>query len=147
MPHHDHTPGYLQRPGSVTVLNDRTHIMRRRLTVAALGTLVLLALFGLGVWLGAPSALMGSRPDSEVAIRDFMFSPAALVVAAGTRVRWKNYGSEPHNVRSNDPGLDDSFQSGTLQPNDSFSHRFNQPGTYRYICSIHSQMVATIIVR
>jgi plastocyanin len=155
MPHHDHPPGYLQRLGSVTVLDDLIHIiqftrsrcMRRRLIVAVLAPLALLALLGLGIWLGARSYLMGSRPDSEVAIRDFMFSPASLVVAAGTRVRWKNYGSEPHNVRSNDPGLDDSFQSGTLEPNDSYSHRFNKPGTYRYVCSIHSQMVATIIVK
>jgi plastocyanin len=121
--------------------------MRSRLIAATLATLALLALLGLGVWLGAPSGLMGSRPDTEVAIRDFMFSPASLVVVAGTRVRWKNYGSERHNVRSSDRSLDDSFQSGTLEPNDSFSHRFNKPGTYRYVCSIHSQMIATIVVK
>jgi plastocyanin len=121
--------------------------VRRRLNAAVLGTFVLLALLGLGVWLAAPSALVASRQDGEVAIRDFMFSPASLVVAPGTRVHWKNHDSEPHDIRSIGPSVDDSFRSGVLQPNDSFSHRFNTPGTYRYVCSIHSQMVATIIVR
>ena len=121
--------------------------LRRRI-VAALSALVLLALLGLGVWLGAPRAWMAPRPDSEVAIRNFMFSPASLVVAVGTRVRWKNDDSEPHDIRSVDiGGVDDSFRSGVLAPNDSFSHRFARPGTYRYVCSIHSQMVATIVVK
>jgi plastocyanin len=120
----------------------------RRGIVAALSALVLLALLGLGVWLGAPTAWMASRQDGEVAIRDFMFSPASLVVAVGTRVRWKNYDSEPHDIRSIDiSGVDDGFRSGALAPNDSFSHRFARPGTYRYVCSIHSQMVATIVVK
>jgi len=100
-------------------------------------------LLGLGAWLAAPSTTASMRPDSVVAIRDFMFSPTALVVAAGTRVSWKNFDGEPHTIRS----IDDSFRSGALDPNDSFSYRFTKPGTYRYVCSIHPQMVATIVVK
>ncbi len=121
--------------------------MRRGLITTALCALALVALVGFGVWLAAPSMRSPARPDSEVAIRDFMFDPGSLVVAVGTRVRWKNYDSEPHNIRSADWSGEDSFRSGTLEPNDSFSHRFNKPGTYRYVCSIHSQMVATIVVK
>jgi len=125
----------------------RSRPERRHAIAAGLCALVLIALLGLGAWFRLPSALMGSRQDSEVAIRDFMFSPASLVVAAGTRVRWKNYDREPHDIRSTYGSGEDSFKSGTLAPNDSFSHRFNTPGTYHYVCSIHSQMVATIVVK
>ena len=83
------------------------------------------------------------RQERAVAIRDFMFSPTSLVVAVGTKVSWKNFDGELHTIRS----IDDSFRSGALEHNDSFSHRFNTPGTYRYVCSIHSQMVATIVVK
>lgn len=116
---------------------------RGRLIAASLGALVLLALVALGAWLAAWSTAGSGRQESTVAIRDFMFSPASLVVAVGTRVTWKNFDGEPHTIRS----IDDSFRSGALDPNDSFSHRFNKPGTYRYACSIHPQMVATIVVR
>jgi hypothetical protein len=50
---------------------------------------------------------------------------------------------EPHTVAS-DGGL---FRCGALDTNDSLSFRFDQPGTYLYMCSMHPQMVGTIIVQ
>jgi plastocyanin len=38
------------------------------------------------------------------------------------------------------------FRSGALDTNESFSFRFEKPGTYHYACSIHPRMVGTIIV-
>jgi plastocyanin len=82
-------------------------------------------------------------PESVVEIKDFMFNPMSLQVPAGTTVRWKNLDGEPHTIRS----VDDSFRSGALDQNDSFGFKFDRPGTYRYSCSIHPQMVATIVVK
>jgi plastocyanin len=78
-----------------------------------------------------------------VMAKDFMFAPTSLTVAAGSTVTWTNKDDEPHTVVS-DSGM---FRSGALDTNDSFSFRFDKPGTYHYACSIHPRMVGTIIVR
>ena len=81
--------------------------------------------------------------DATISIHEFMFAPTSLTVTAGTTVRWKNLDGEPHTVRS----VDTSFRSDPLDQNDSFAFKFDQPGTYRYVCSIHPQMVGTIVVK
>ena len=43
-----------------------------------------------------------------------------------------------------DAGL---FKSGGLDTNQQFSFRFDIPGTYHFTCSMHPQMVGTIIVQ
>ena len=40
------------------------------------------------------------------------------------------------------PGIN----SKVLQRNDRFSHTFDTPGTYTYICSIHPFMHGTVVV-
>lgn len=77
-----------------------------------------------------------------VLARDFMFTPAAITVKAGSTVTWTNRDDEPHTVVS-DAGL---FRSGALDTDDSFSYRFDKAGTYHYSCSIHPRMVGTIVV-
>lgn len=81
--------------------------------------------------------------DATVSISEFMFSPTSMTVTAGTTVHWKNLDGEPHTVR----GIDASFRSDPLDQNDSFAFKFDKPGTYRYVCSIHPQMVGTIVVK
>jgi len=56
--------------------------------------------------------------------------------------RWVNMDDEPHTVAS-DTGL---FRSSGLDTNESFSYKFDKPGTYHIACSIHPRMVATIVV-
>lgn len=50
---------------------------------------------------------------------------------------------EPHTVVS-DTGL---FRSGALDTKESFSFKFDKPGTYHFTCSIHPAMVGTIVVQ
>ena len=78
-----------------------------------------------------------------VMAKDFMFAPVALTIAAGSTVTWTNKDQEPHTVVS----VDGLFRSGALDTNDSFSFKFDKPGTYRYACSIHPQMIGTIVVQ
>jgi plastocyanin len=42
--------------------------------------------------------------------------------------------------------VDGLFRSGALDQNDSFTFKFDKPGTYKYLCSIHPRMMAAIIV-
>ena len=98
-------------------------------------------------WLVAPAALaQNAAPASAPGIviaRDFMFAPLTVTVAAGTTVTWTNRDDEPHTVVS-DTGL---FRSGALDTNESFSFKFDKPGTYHYACSIHPRMVGTVVVQ
>ena len=88
-------------------------------------------------------ARAADAPATIVLAKDFMFAPASLTVAAGSTVTWTNSDDEPHTVVS-ESGL---FRSGALDTQESFSYRFDKPGTYRYACSIHPRMVGTIVVQ
>ncbi|HEY7976724.1 MAG TPA: cupredoxin family copper-binding protein [Rhizomicrobium sp.] len=81
--------------------------------------------------------------DATVTIKNFDYSPMMLTVKAGDTVTWKNLDGEPHTVVSTD-GL---FRSKALDENDSFAFKFDKPGTYKYVCSIHPKMVATVTVQ
>jgi len=81
--------------------------------------------------------------DATISIREFMFSPMSMTITAGTTVHWKNLDPEPHTVRD----VDANFRSDPLDQNDSFAHKFDKPRTYRYVCSIHPQMLGTIVVK
>ena len=70
------------------------------------------------------------------------YTPATREVDVGTWVTWSNDGEEAHTVTA----LDDSFDSGNLDPSEGFSWFFDQPGTFSYICSLHPWMTGRIIV-
>jgi plastocyanin len=81
--------------------------------------------------------------DTIVMAKNFMFAPTELTVKAGSTVTWTNRDQEPHTVVS-DSGL---FRSGAMDTNESFSFKFDKPGTYHYLCSIHPRMLGTIVVQ
>jgi len=80
--------------------------------------------------------------NNTIIIKKFMFNPMDVTVPVGTDVTWENQDGEPHTVVS----LTGDFRSQALDEKDKFSHRFDQPGTYKYLCSIHPRMVGTITV-
>ena len=88
------------------------------------------------------SATFGADANTIV-IKNFDFSPMTLTIKAGESVTWKNEDGEPHTVTS-DTGL---FRSGGLDEDDSFTFKFDRPGTYNYVCSIHPKMVGKIVVK
>jgi LPXTG-motif cell wall-anchored protein len=73
---------------------------------------------------------------------DFFFSPAAVSVAVGDTVTWRNTGQAPHNAVADDG----SFKTPDLNSGQSASHRFTAAGTFSYICTIHPQMKGTVRV-
>ena len=80
---------------------------------------------------------------NTIVLKDFHFSPMSLTVPAGATVIWKNLDGEPHTVVS----IEGLFRSGGLDQNDSFTFKFDKPGTYKFLCSIHPQMLGTIVVK
>src|SRR6185369_9943766 len=68
--------------------------------------------------------------STKVLIKDFMFTPMSVTVKTGATVSWVNMDDEPHTVVS-DTGL---FRSSGLDTNESFSYKFDKPGTYHIAC-------------
>jgi plastocyanin len=71
--------------------------------------------------------------------------PAKLTVAVGTTVTWTNNGIVPHTVSA----AGGSFDSGNVQPGESFSFTFDAPGEYGYFCRPHVfiGMTGTVVVQ
>src|SRR5215210_8349789 len=88
----------------------------------------------------APAA--SAQDEMTVSIQDFFFDPDQITVAPGTTVTWVNDGEEPHTSTADDG----TWDSGTLQPGESYSFTFDEPGDYSYLCEIHPDMTATINV-
>ena len=89
-----------------------------------------------------PSVAETSAP-AKIVVKDFSFNPTPLTVKAGSTVTWTNMDDEPHTVVS-DTGV---FKSGGMDTNESFSYKFDKPGTSHFTCSIHPRMVGTVVVQ
>ena len=92
----------------------------------------------------APTTTAAPRPANRqaITIQNFTFSPPVLDVALGTVVTATNRDEAPHTWTADD----DSWDSGDLAQNASYSHTFNSPGTFTYSCEIHASMKGTVRV-
>lgn len=90
----------------------------------------------------ATTAAGGAIGDTEVVMQNISFQPNDLTVAAGSEVTWTNEDGVTHTATSDDTVWD----SGNLSSGESFSHTFEEAGTYTYTCQIHPTMQATITV-
>jgi plastocyanin len=84
-----------------------------------------------------------AKGEVVVEIEDFVFKPAEITVAPGTKVTWINKDEAPHTATSNDK----AFNSGGLDTDDKFSFVFNEKGEFPYFCALHPHMKATITVK
>ena len=75
----------------------------------------------------------------QVSVEDNRYGPRVIQVAQGTEVTWTWEGDSDHNV------VGDGFES-ELQDEGTFSHTFETPGSYRYVCSLHGGMTGAVIV-
>jgi plastocyanin len=95
-------------------------------------------------WAGCGSSGdKATTSPTEVGVADFSFSPAESTIQVGNTITWTNNGQVEHTVKG--PGF---FSSKALGPGQRFSHRFNRPGRFPYVCTLHpTQMRATVVVR
>ena len=106
--------------------------MKSLMKVVVAGVAAFLLLAATPVWAADATA---------VKIANFTFGPQELKVKVGTTVTWTNEDDIPHTVVS-----PNNFRSKALDTNDTFSFTFSKPGTYRYFCSLHPHMTATVVV-
>jgi plastocyanin len=90
----------------------------------------------------APTQAPVPNSTATVNIHDRTFDPAAINVAPGTTVTWTNNDTEAHTVTADD-GL---FDSGVLEPGQSYSTWLGGSGTVTYHCEIHPEMKGSVVV-
>ncbi|HSD05228.1 MAG TPA: plastocyanin/azurin family copper-binding protein, partial [Nitrosopumilaceae archaeon] len=70
------------------------------------------------------------------------YYPEIIKVSPNTTVTWTNEDQIIHTVTD----LGNKFDSGFIQPQESWQYTFDKQGNYLYFCSIHPWMKGTVIV-
>jgi plastocyanin len=79
----------------------------------------------------------------RVKIVDFAFTPKNMQVRVGDTITWTNNGAMVHTATANNG----HWNSGNLQPGQSFTFRFMTAGLFPYRCNLHPlQMTGNIRV-
>ena len=74
-------------------------------------------------------------------VKSYRFDPETIEIQAGETVTWTNEDNFTHTVEVE--GMDDH----KVERGDSVSVTFERPGTYDYVCTLHSHdMKGTVIV-
>ncbi len=86
-----------------------------------------------------------SRPGCEV--DDNCYVPSLIVIEKGKQVTWVNEDSAFHSVTSGFyTAPTELFDSGYLDPFESYTLTFDEAGTYDYFCTLHPWMKGQVIV-
>ena len=99
-------------------------------------------------------ALAAPAQAADVSISNFSFMPSSITISQGDTVKWTWAGPDTNHSVTSKNGQSDSFDSDPGRtpsnldhpPGDTFSHTFNTPGTFSYICKVHSFMTGKVIV-
>jgi plastocyanin len=105
---------------------------RRRSAIVTVGA-ALATLMAVGSALAA---------DQTVTIAGFAFSPKTVTVNVGDTVTWTNNDTVTHTATSAG-----NFDTGSIGGGASKRVTFQKAGTFAYVCSIHSSMTGTVVVR
>jgi plastocyanin len=86
-----------------------------------------------------------SRPGCDETDRCYI--PSVFDINSGNQVTWVNEDSAFHSVTSGFYGEpSDLFDSGHLDPYESFTFNFDEKGTYDYFCTLHPWMKGQVLV-
>ena len=86
-----------------------------------------------------------SRPGCEEIDRCYI--PSIIVIDSGKQVTWVNQDSAFHSVTSGFYGAPtELFDSGHMDPFESYTLSFDDVGTFDYFCTLHPWMKGQVIV-
>ena len=80
----------------------------------------------------------GSPGENEIWLEYKLFTPAQLVVKAGTTVTFTNKDNANHSVTN----ANSIFDSGKISSNDSYHFTFSDKGNFSFYCKYHSSVTA-----
>ena len=101
-------------------------------------TLALLA----AVVVAAKPADKKEEAKTDVSIKKMKFSPDEVTVKPGEKVVWTNNDNRDHTVVADDG----SFKSGNISHGETFEHKFEKKGKFKYACTYHPRMKGVVIV-
>ena len=80
---------------------------------------------------------------TEVAMaKSYVFEPGTIEVEAGATVTWRNEDRFTHTVQV------EGQEDHEVEPGESVSITFDEPGTYAYVCTLHRRdMEGQVVVR
>lgn len=88
----------------------------------------------------------GQAQTVTVTVRNVAFLPASVEIPRGGSVTWRFEDAIAHTSTSV-AGSALAWDSGLRREGETFTLRFDTPGTYSYQCIPHPQMRGTVIVR
>ncbi len=116
----------------------------------ALGGLLVaacLALAGCGASTTATAAAKSAavKTTSVDLPPSYVFKPDVIEVSAGSTVTWTNHDNFTHSVQVSGQDVDTSVHM--MSPGQTAQVTFSRPGTYSYVCTLHTQnMKGTVVV-
>ena len=69
-----------------------------------------------------------------------VFRPGTVRIARGDVVVWVNVGDITHTATT------PTWDSGAVNPGETYRHRFRREGTFRYRCVLHPEMTGAVVV-
>ena len=91
---------------------------------------------------GDTATVQKAQSSQSVTITDFKYEPETITVSVGTTVTWTNDGPTAHTATADDG----TFDTGNLVKGASGSYKFTKAGTFKYHCTPHPFMKATVEV-
>ncbi len=86
--------------------------------------------------------LLAVAGGPTVHIHNFAFVPATLTIPAGATVTFVNDDDEPHTATSTTK----AFDSEAIDTHGTWTHRFDNAGTFPYFCELHPMMHGKLVV-
>jgi copper-containing nitrite reductase len=90
-----------------------------------------------------PTVSIRSGSATQTAATDYSPPTITVVIGVNNTVTWVNGDDAAHTVTA----IDGSFNSGNMNPGQSWSYTFTSPGVYDYYCVYHTWMKGTVIVK
>ena len=98
------------------------------------------------------TATVTNAPGSSVPgceeTADGCFIPSMVTIDVGGEVTWDNDDTAAHTITSGTPtgGPDGHFDSSLIMAGSSFSHTFDEAGSFDYFCMVHPWMQGMVMV-
>jgi plastocyanin len=89
------------------------------------------------------NAAKPSHRTVTIVIEGMKFSPETVQVQKGDTVIWRNKDMFPHTVSTQQRG----FTSPEIAPDQSWKFVASDKGTFPYLCSLHTTMKGTLVVK
>jgi plastocyanin len=128
----------------------------RRSRAARLASATAVCAAALALLAAVPAGTGAATPKAaRVTVNDFYFAPTSVTIRKGGSVKWvwSQYNTYPHDVhlKKGPANLKNkgSYSTRTTAVTEArFQKKFEVPGTYKYICTVHpDEMRMTVTVK